>query len=488
MTWTFGRKLAVGFGLPILMLVVIGVLAYRTIDVLVDNNARVTHSHEVVDHIARLIANAKDAETGQRGYVITGIDDFLEPYNAALPSTTNNVRELRHLVRDNPAQLARVDQAENLINLKYTEMKRVLDARRGPGGFEAAQKMVQNGDGKRYMDDLRKVAAAMEQDERELLRERGEAAEANARASKIAVGIVAVLALLLVFAASSVITRSLGRQLTAEVKSIRSSSAELQAAAAQQASGSREQLAATTEVATTIRELLATSRQITESAQRVARNAEETASGAHSGMNTVRGAHEVIQQIKKQMDVVVTHMLALGKKSQEAGGILDLVNELAEQTNILAINATIEAAGAGESGRRFSVVADEIRKLADRVGGSTKEIRSLVDDMRAAVNTTVMATESTVKAVDAGTLSFGEVTTSFTRIASLVTTTTEAAREIELSTKQQSTAVEQVSSAIGSVAQATRESDSSAKQTLESAGALTELSRRLLRLVDAAEA
>ena len=112
--------------------------------------------------------------------------------------------------------------------------------------------------------------------------------------------------------------------------------------------------------------------------------------------------------------------------------MLEIVSELAEQTNILAINATIEAAGAGEAGKRFAVVADEIRKLADRVGGSTKEIRGLIDDVRSAVNTTVMATETGSKAVDAGTRQFGDVATSFKQIADLVATTTEAAREIEL--------------------------------------------------------
>ena len=90
-----------------------------------------------------------------------------------------------------------------------------------------------------------------------------------------------------------------------------------------------------------------------------------------------------------------------------------------------------------------------------------------------------------MKAVDAGTARFAAVTSAFGQIALLVGTTTEAAREIELSTKQQATAVEQVSTAIGNVAQATREADSSAKQTLDAAGALTDLSRKLLLLVDA---
>ena len=86
--------------------------------------------------------------------------------------------------------------------------------------------------------------------------------------------------------------------------------------------------------------------------------------------------HESISGIRRQVDQIVSHMLELGKKSQEIGAVLDIVSELAEQTNILAINATIEAAGAGEAGKRFAVVADEIRKLADRVGGSTKEVRT----------------------------------------------------------------------------------------------------------------
>jgi len=419
--------------------------------------------------------------------MITGDTAFLEPYESAVQVLPSQIVELRRLVADNPRQQVRIDRADAAITAKLAEVKRAIEVRRTLGAEEGT-KVVATGTGKQHMDDLRRVAAEMEQEERQLLEQRTSRAEDGARAAKLGVGLGALVAFFLVSVAGLIITRSLAGQLGSAVASIRSSSAELQAAATQQASGSREQLSATTEVATTIRELLATSRQITDSAQRVTRAAEETAAGARSGTDNVQNANEGIGAIKRQMDLVVVHMLELGKKSQQAGGILDLVNELSEQTNILAINATIEAAGAGESGRRFSVVADEIRKLADRVGGSTKEIRTIVDDMRAAVNTTVMATESGVKAVDAGAASFADVRGSFERIERLVGTTTEAAREIELSTKQQTTAVEQVSSAIGNVAQATRESDSSAQQTLQASSELQELSRRLLRLVDSAAA
>jgi methyl-accepting chemotaxis protein len=289
--------------------------------------------------------------------------------------------------------------------------------------------------------------------------------------------------LLIVSAAGMIITRSLTTQIGAAVQHMQSSSSELQVASNQQTMGSREQSTAMKEITTTMNELLVTSKQIAESAQRVAQIAEQTAIGARSGDQTVTKASDAIGGIKRQVDLIVIHMLDLGKKSQQIGGILEIINELAEQTNILAINATIEAAGAGENGKRFAVVADEIRKLADRVGGSTKEIRGLIDDIRAAVNTTVMTTEGGTKAVEAGALQFSEVAIAFRQIVSLVSTTTEATREIELSTKQQSTAVSQVNIAVSNVAQAARETEVSSSKTLQTATELTNLSRDLLRMV-----
>jgi len=259
----------------------------------------------------------------------------------------------------------------------------------------------------------------------------------------------------------------------------------LQASSQQQATGAKEQATAMSEISTTITELLATSRQIDESAQRVAQIAAKTAMSARTGDTTVQQARDSMGGIQRQVDLIVSHMLDLGKKSQQIGGVLELINELAEQTNILAINATIEAAGAGDAGRRFAVVADEIRKLADRVGGSTKEIRVLIDEVRSAVNTTVMVTEAGSKAVDAGSRQVGDAAASFTAIASLVDTTTEAAQEISLSTKQQTTAVEQVKSAVTNVAQTTKENEASTAQTLQTALQLASLARTLSRLIKA---
>ncbi len=482
--WTFGRKIALGFAISIGLLILIGAVAYRCLSILIDTSHAVSHSHAVMETQARVLSLLKDLETGQRGFVITGADNFLEPYNDALQSIPQEMKALRQLTVDNAKQQQRLDRADVLIEKKFAAAKQGIDIRRQDSLNEAVN-FMSAGEGKKIMDELRKVFADIEREERDLLTQRAMQADATAANGKSTIIFGTLLCIFFGITAAVILTRSLTNQIGTSVGHVQSSSAELQAAANQQAASAKEQATAMNEINTTISELLATSRQIAESAQRVAQIARETTGSAQAGELTVDTAHQSIGAIRQQVDLIVSSMLELGKKSQHIGAVLDIVSELAEQTNILAINATIEAAGAGEAGRRFAVVAEEIRKLADRVSGSTKEIRTLIDDVRSAVNTTVMTTETGSKAVDTGSRQFGEVASSFKQIVTLVSTTTEAAREIELSTKQQATAVEQVNVAIANVAQATRETETSSAQILHTASQLASLSNVLLRLVRA---
>lgn len=480
--WTIGRRLIAGFGLSAATLVLIAFVSYRNAARLIENDEWVAHGFQVRTELSDLLSLMKDAETGQRGYLITADEAYLAPYQAALTLVKATQDDLRRLTADNPDQQRRLMAASSLIDAKLAELKQTIDLRRREG-FDAAAKVVTTNVGKAAMDQLRAIIGEADQEERDLLKRRSEEARASADTTLMIILWGGLLGTMAVAAVGAFITRLLSAEIGNAVSQVRSSSTELQAAANQQATGAKEQASAMTEISTTISELLATSRQIAESAQRVAQNAEQTANAARSGHGTVDMTHEAIAGIRRQVDQIVSHMLDLGRKSQEIGAVLDIVFELAEQTNILAINATIEAAGAGEAGKRFAVVADEIRKLADRVGGSTKEVRALIEDVRSAVNTTVMATETGSKAVDAGSRQFGDVASAFKAIANLVTTTTEAAREIELSTKQQSTAVEQVNVAIASVAQASIETETSAGQTLQTVSQMATLSRNLMRII-----
>jgi CHASE3 domain sensor protein len=480
--FTFSQKLTGALAAVVaLASIVAGVAIYALRDV-------VARKDEVIDIAAQRMVDTeklhalllrKGAEA--RAYLITGEQFYRDNMREARDRFQGQVQALQREVQTEEGRqlLDQVARAED-------EHQRVVDALLALRTSDAHLDAL----GMRLEREVRPVRQRMEdlvdrfiQREDRLLREqRAASTDAAMRAIRLLVAL-AVVGVVLAAILATMLARALSRRIFGAVQHVQSSSAELQASAGQQATGAKEQATAMAEITTTMSELLATSRQIAESAQRVAGVAAETAGAARAGDATVRMGQESMGSIRRQVDLVVNHMLELGRKSQQIGGIVEIIDELAEQTNILAINATIEAAGAGEAGRRFAVVAEEIRKLADRVGGSTKDVRALVDEVRAAVNTTVMATESGSKTVDAGARQFGEVAASFEQIARLVATTTEVAREIELSTKQQTTAVEQVNVAIANAAQATREAEASSGQSLQTASQLASMSRDLVRLV-----
>src|SRR5665213_2900849 len=347
-SWTFGRRLAVGFGLAGLVLLVIAFVSFRTTSGLVENNGLVSHSHQVEAKLGDLLTELVDAETGQRGFIITGDENYLAPYRAALGALPTTQESVRQLTADNPGQQQRLETLFLLIDQRLSRLKTAIDLRRAEG-FASAAKYVATNVGKAEMDKARALIAETNNAEDQLLARRTQKVEESARwATAITVwgGLAGVAFVALI---GWFITRSLSQQIGSAVGQIQSSSTELQAAATQQATGSKEQSAATSEITTTISELLATSRQIAESAQRVAQIADQTAGAAHSGQGMVDLTRESISGIRRQVDQIVADMLELGKKSQEIGAVLDIVSELAEQTNILAINATIDAVGQGDT-------------------------------------------------------------------------------------------------------------------------------------------
>jgi methyl-accepting chemotaxis protein len=481
-TLTYGQKIAIGYLLVASIALLIGGLSVYALRTIVAEKDRVisVYAQNLVD-AAKLESESNRRIADNRGYLLSKDSEFLrdlrsarKPFDLLTGSIQGHVttpEEKQALSRIVGASTAQIETAD-----------RVMERRRTDRNLADVVQEFQNEVVPRNREVSAAITAFVELEEQQMEQARQQSNVAAATMGNLVLGF-SVAGIAVAVGLAVVLNRVLKRQIGSAVQHIQSSSNELQAAASQQTTGSKEQAASTNEIATTIRELVATARQIAESAQRVATIASETAQGARSGDQTVQKARDAVADIRRQVDLIVTHMLDLGAKSQQIGGILEIINEMSEQTNILSINASIEAVGAGESGRRFGVVADEIRKLADRVGGSTKEIKLLIDEIRSAVHTTVMATESGSKAVDAGSREFNEVSATFQKIVELVETTTDASREIELSTKQQTTAVEQVNIAIANVAQAAKETEVSCTQTLQTVSELTALSKDLSRLI-----
>ncbi len=260
---------------------------------------------------------------------------------------------------------------------------------------------------------------------------------------------------------------------------VASTASKLESASREQAAGAANQSTATTQLSTTATEMLAAARQMSENGASVAQQADGAARECADGTKNIESAVTGIEGIRERVEKVAEHMLGLGSKSQHISGVLDIINELSEQTNLLSLNASIEAAGAGEAGKRFAVVASEIRKLAERAAESTTEIRGLIDGIQETVNSTIMATEEGSKSVEQGVRLTSEAKGAFDRIATQVASTTQSAKSIEMASRQQATALEQMDGAVRSIDTAAKQSEASSHQVQAETTALVEASRQL---------
>src|SRR2546425_3047007 len=186
MSWTVARKIGVGFTVPVAMLIVIGSVAYRNTNRLIEASHQVTHTYAVLTDLERVVSTLKDAETGQRGYLLTGGERFLEPYNAAIQNIDADLKDVRKLTADNPNQQRRLDALEPLVAAKLAELKETIDLRKQKG-FEAALAVVQTERGKKIMDDVRRSIDAMKSEENQLLEQRSQGAEATARSTLLTI-------------------------------------------------------------------------------------------------------------------------------------------------------------------------------------------------------------------------------------------------------------------------------------------------------------
>lgn len=279
--------------------------------------------------------------------------------------------------------------------------------------------------------------------------------------------------------AGSYIGRTVRRRISAESGELMGSVTELRTSSHELSSGATAQVTCMSEFSNTIRELASASVQIVERCRQVARQSEAAVLRCQDGGHAVAQAQEVVDAIKAQIEKVVHHMLELGSKSQEINLAADVITELAEQTTILSYNAAIEAAAAGEAGRSFAVVADQVGRLSDRAKEAVRDVRALIADIQRSSNTTIMATEDGLKAAERGREVQADAGEKMEQIIDVIQNALDSIREIEMSATQQSTAALHVNVGIESAAAAAKRFETSARQCLQLAGALTRSAENL---------
>jgi methyl-accepting chemotaxis protein len=366
-------KVTLGFGLAMVLMASIGVVSYQNTAKVQDNNRWVQHTHEVLNQVAALESSLKDAETGQRGYLITGRDDYLGPFESARPKADAAVAELRALTSDNKQQQARLDKLEPLIDSKFSEMSETITIRKSKD-FSAAQKVVLEDRGKAVMDQIRTVVDEFSGAEKSLLSVREASSSDAADATKQVAIFGNLFGLLFVVAFSAWIVVSLRRAIARVARGAESLSHEsvsLSAVATQLGAAAHESSVQADSVADS-------SQTVTANVQSVAAAVEEMSAAANEIASSASQATAVAQDAVQKARVANETVALLGTSSMEVGRVVEVITSIAEQTNLLALNATIEAARAGDAGKGFAVVANEVKELAKQTAAATEEISARI--------------------------------------------------------------------------------------------------------------
>jgi methyl-accepting chemotaxis protein len=256
---------------------------------------------------------------------------------------------------------------------------------------------------------------------------------------------------------------------------ITSASTQVFSAAEEHASGSVQQAASIAQVTATMEELTDTAKQIAHSATSVEKIADDSAQAAHAGFESVNEALEAMEKIRRRVADISGKTLLLGERSQRISEVLNLIKEIAGEIHLLAVNAAIESAAAGEHGKRFAVVASEVRRLAERTRESAEEIKGIVGEIQSATNTSVLATEQGVKEVENGVSLATKARGSLEEILQMVDRTTQAIRQITFATQQQRSASEQIVQTMREVAEVTKQTAAGMKQSASSVADLNVL-------------
>ena len=489
MKFQIGTRIWASIGSIFLILIILGGVSYQNTRKLGETAQWVTHTHVVIERLGELMSTLQDAETGQRGYLITGEERYLQPYQNATQTIGKTLEELKGLVKA-AARQDRLAQLTPLVSDRLAELRNSVELRRNKG-FEAARGVMLTDKGKKTMDEIRKVLGEMESDERELLKQREEDANESTRNLFLALLVGTLFAAGLVITAGLLLTRSifrvisrLGQEMREGANVLAASASEIVATTTQLAAGAAETSTAVNETTATVEEVKQAAGISSHKAKYVSDSAQKVSQVSQSGRKSVENSIQGMVRIQEQMESIAESIVRLSEQSQAIGEIIASVNDLTEQSNLLAVNAAIEAAKAGEQGKGFAVVAQEMKSLAEQSRQATAQVRTILGDIQKATSAAVMATEQGSKAVDAGLKQTTEAGESIRLLADSIVEASQAATQIAASSQQQMVGMDQVALAMDSIKQASLQNLGGTKQAEIAAHNLSESGQKLIRVLE----
>ncbi len=277
--------------------------------------------------------------------------------------------------------------------------------------------------------------------------------------------------------------RQLADQMRQATDNINSAALSISSATSQQSATVTEQAASVAETTATIEEVRQTAEQSSERAQIVSEMAANTLAMAENGLEAVRKGEQGMFTLKEQVRNIAETILALSEQTQQIGEIIASVNDISDQSHLLALNAAMEAARAGEAGRGFAVVAGEVRNLAEQSRQATAQISGILSEIQKSANTAVMVTEQGTKSAEVGvtlTQAAGEAISNIREHNQQVAT---AAQQIAASSRQQLTGMDQITRAMENINQAAIQTQTGMQQSELGTQKLDELAKSLRSIV-----
>lgn len=286
----------------------------------------------------------------------------------------------------------------------------------------------------------------------------------------------------LAFATMSRYLRELVQDLNESTSVLATSGEEILAVTNQVATSTQETATAISEITTTVQEVKQTASISGAKSQEVMESAETTKQEVQSGRVAVAETLEGMDQIREQMQAVADSIVRLGEQSQAIGEIVASVGDLAEQSNLLGVNASIEAVKAGEAGKGFSVVAQEVKALAEQSKQATTQVRTILGDIQRAMTKAVLLAEQSSKTVERGYERAQQTGEAIQALSNRIDESSGAAMQIAASSQQQKIGMDQIAIAMENIRQASQDNVVGARQVDLAAKNLNQLGLKLKQL------
>jgi methyl-accepting chemotaxis protein len=306
---------------------------------------------------------------------------------------------------------------------------------------------------------------------------------ASVTAFKVVATLIILISLAAVLPVGVFRTRQLADLIKQIVTRISTASQEIFSTLEEQERVASQQAASVNETTTTMDELEASSRQSAEQAKAAVAAAQKALNLTQGGTQAVGETLEGMYTLENKVGAIAQQIVRLSEQANQIGSISQLVSELANKTNMLALNSSVEAVRAGEHGKGFSVVANEIRKLADQSQQSADKIGTLVSEIQSAINSTVMVTDEGTKTVASGVQIAQKTNEAFTGVADAVDKVVLNNQQISLNLKQQVDAIQQVVEAMETINKGAKETATGINQTKIGTQQLNETSLELQEMV-----